>query len=592
MVTPHPGLADAPLLRGGSRAAARRACRCGSCARPAGRCPSTGPSAARAASSTPSASPSWPPRSPCSRCAATASTPPSSTATSSCRPPPSASASTSPRASGRSSSEPFRSAADLDRLRPFEPEVDTPYVARDRAASWSPSSAPRRSSASPARRSRWPATSSRAARRAPTGCTKALMHGEPDAVARAARPPGRHGHRVAARPGRGRRQRHPAVRLAGPARWRPTYYRALVLPASAQGVRRRSADLGVPRIHFGVGTGELLGADGRGRRRRGRRRLAGAARRRPRRACPARRCRATSTRPCAWRRGTSWPTARRDVLRRNGGRPGHVFNLGHGVLPEPDPGVLAAGRRARARGGPHRRWLSAARRGRDGLRHAGVARRRRGVLHPHPPRARRPTAEQLADLARRYDAIGGISPLAERTEAQRAGLAARPRRARARPVPRRARARSTPRRSSRTPSPTLADDGVDAHRRPRARAALLAALGRRSTRTASPRPAARRGVRVRGDRQLAPRAGLPRLPRRAPCATGSAALPERTKVLFTAHSLPERVLVDDPYPDQLRESAAAVAEAVGLDRWAGWSLALAVRRAARPSRGAAPTSSR
>jgi uroporphyrinogen decarboxylase len=30
----------------------------------------------------------------------------------------------------------------------------------------------------------------------------------------------------------------------------------------------------------------------------------------------------------------------RDVVDRAGGRPGHVFNLGHGVLPETDPGVL------------------------------------------------------------------------------------------------------------------------------------------------------------------------------------------------------------------------------------------------------------
>ena len=39
-------------------------------------------------------------------------------------------------------------------------------------------------------------------------------------------------------------------------------------------------------------------------------------------------------------------------------------------------------------------------------------------------RGRPPSAEQLQDLQRRYDAIGGTSPLAERTEAQRAGLQA------------------------------------------------------------------------------------------------------------------------------------------------------------------------
>jgi uroporphyrinogen decarboxylase len=34
-------------------------------------------------------------------------------------------------------------------------------------------------------------------------------------------------------------------------------------------------------------------------------------------------------------------TAARDVLRRAAGQPGHIFNLGHGVLPQTDPEVLA-----------------------------------------------------------------------------------------------------------------------------------------------------------------------------------------------------------------------------------------------------------
>ena len=31
-----------------------------------------------------------------------------------------------------------------------------------------------------------------------------------------------------------------------------------------------------------------------------------------------------------------------DVLADNAGRPGHIFNLGHGVHPDSDPGILAA----------------------------------------------------------------------------------------------------------------------------------------------------------------------------------------------------------------------------------------------------------
>ena len=101
------------------------------------------------------------------------------------------------------------------------------------------------------------------------------------------------------------------------------------------------ADLGVPRIHFGVGTGELLGLMA----------AAGAdvvgvdwrvpldVARTPG-AGPTGPCRATSTRRCAWPRGRSSTEAVRDVLARNAGHPGHIFNLGHGVLPETDPSVL------------------------------------------------------------------------------------------------------------------------------------------------------------------------------------------------------------------------------------------------------------
>jgi ferrochelatase len=48
-------------------------------------------------------------------------------------------------------------------------------------------------------------------------------------------------------------------------------------------------------------------------------------------------------------------------------------------------------------------------------------------------------------------------------------------------------------------------------------------------------------------------------------------LPPGTRVVFTAHSLPQRILAwGDPYPDELRESAAAIA---GLAGTADWELA-------------------
>jgi uroporphyrinogen decarboxylase len=116
-------------------------------------------------------------------------------------------------------------------------------------------------------------------------------------------------------------------------------YEAYVLPASRR-IFAGLADLGVPRIHFGVGTGELLrlmgdaGADvvgidfhvplDEGARRVG-----------PGKAVQGNLDPAVCLAP--W---DTVATRARDVLARGKTTAGHVFNLGHGVLPETDPDVL------------------------------------------------------------------------------------------------------------------------------------------------------------------------------------------------------------------------------------------------------------
>jgi uroporphyrinogen decarboxylase len=119
----------------------------------------------------------------------------------------------------------------------------------------------------------------------------------------------------------------------------PADYRRHVLPATRR-IFEGLADLGVPRIHFGVGTGELLGLLGE----------AGA-----------------DVVGVDWRvpLDTAWdrvghtravqgnldPTvllapwdavaaSAHRVLRQADGRAGHIFNLGHGVLPDTDADAL------------------------------------------------------------------------------------------------------------------------------------------------------------------------------------------------------------------------------------------------------------
>jgi uroporphyrinogen decarboxylase len=233
-------------------------------------------------------------------------------------------------------SEPFRSAADLRRLRPLEPEADVLHVVETvrllvkeldvpligfaggpfTLASYLVEGGPSKTYAR----------------------TKALMYGDPGTWA--ALLAGLAGIAMASLR---------AQVAAGAAAvqvfdsWvgalSPADYRRFVLPASRR-LFAGLADLGVPRIHFGVATGELLellaeagadvvGVDWRVPLDRARERLG------PDVAVqgnldPAR-CLAPWDEVAA---------GVRDVLDRNRGRPGHVFNLGWGVLPETDPDVL------------------------------------------------------------------------------------------------------------------------------------------------------------------------------------------------------------------------------------------------------------
>jgi uroporphyrinogen decarboxylase len=120
----------------------------------------------------------------------------------------------------------------------------------------------------------------------------------------------------------------------------PEDYRRSVLPHS-QRVFAALAASGVPRIHFGVGTGELLrlvgeaGAD-----------VVGVDWRVPldeaaRRAGPGKALQGNLDPAILFAPWDVIEQRTREILDRGRSAEGHIFNLGHGVLPDTDPDTLA-----------------------------------------------------------------------------------------------------------------------------------------------------------------------------------------------------------------------------------------------------------
>jgi uroporphyrinogen decarboxylase len=234
--------------------------------------------------------------------------------------------------------QPFRSAADLDRLRPLDAELDTPYVLEtiDRLVAELPDDVPLIGFAGAPFTVASYLIEGRPSRT--YSGTKALMYGNPDlwaalldrladlAIA-SLRSQIVHGAR--------------AIQLfdSWAGALSPSDYRRYVLPASSK-VFAGIADLNVPGIHFGVNTGELLGlmADAGAD-------VVGVDWRTPlsvaRERTGGRVALQGNLDPTVCL--APWPAVEakvREVLTDNGGHPAYIFNLGHGVTPDLDPAVL------------------------------------------------------------------------------------------------------------------------------------------------------------------------------------------------------------------------------------------------------------
>ena len=186
-------------------------------------------------------------------------------------------------------------------------------------------------------------------------------------------------------------------------------------------------------------------------------------------------------------------------------------------------------------------------------------------------RGRPPTDELLAELTGRYEAIGGLSPLAALTEAQRDAVQ------RALDAVQPGRFRVTLGLKHAHPMIEEAVADVAAAGAEKIIGLVLAphfssySIGQyvgRATTAAEPH-----GINVIGIDSWATEAAFVDF-LAADMRSRLAKMPPATKVLFTAHSLPQRIIdAGDPYPNELRATAIAVAAALGLREGEEWDIA-------------------
>lgn len=206
----------------------------------------------------------------------------------------------------------------------------------------------------------------------------------------------------------------------------------------------------------------------------------------------------------------------------------------------------------------------------------GTPRSSEEILHYYTDirRGRVPTPEQLADLIARYEAIGGVSPLVARTEAQRTALA--------RELGTIAPGKFHVQLGFKHAHPMIEETVTDLAEQGFAKiiALVLAphfssySVGQYVSRAIT--AATPLGVTVTGINSWAVEPAFVNfivgdLRRKLSAMSSTVA---RTHVLFTAHSLPQRIIDNGaPYSTELRSTALAVASQLGLAEDSQWNIA-------------------